>query len=301
HGLALADRGRYLLAGTGGGAVVIDAHRAEHGGRAVLGFLRGPVPVGQQGDAGAGAVVASRAGRYVFVARERAGGVAVFDLSRALAGRLRRSGLVGVIPVGAGPSAMALSPSGRRLYVTSVAAASTPGLTPPVVGAGVEQPGALQVIDTAVAEQRPRRAVLSTVAAGCEPVDVSVSGDGRTVWVATLSDHAVIGFASGRLVPRPDRARVALLRLGAAPTGVLPFARGRRLLVAYSRRSGAGGSPGVTVIDTASALAGRLAVLGSLPTGADPRRLALVPGRRRALVTDYGSSEIEAIDLRTVP
>jgi DNA-binding beta-propeller fold protein YncE len=301
HGLALADRGRYLLAGAGGGAVVIDVRRAERRARAVLGFLNGPVSIGQPGDPGAGAVVASRDGRYVFVARERAGGVAVFDLARALASGLRRSGLLGVVPVDLGPSAMALGPSGRRLYVTSVAAAPPPGATLPVTGAATGASGRLDVIDAAVAVRRPRRSILSSVSAGCEPVDVAASPDGRTVWVATLSDHAVIGFASGLLVRRPGSARIALVRVGSTPTGVLPFAGGRRLLVSYSGRSGADGAPGVAVIDTARALAGRRSLLGSVTAGADPRRLALVPGRRRALVTDYGSSDVEAIDLTTVP
>jgi DNA-binding beta-propeller fold protein YncE len=299
HGLALADRGRYLLAGAGGGAVVIDVRRAERGARAVRGFLSGPVSAGQQGDPGAAAVVASRDGRYVFVARERAGGIAVFDLARALAGGLRLSGLVGIVPVDLGPSAMALSPSGRRLYVTSVAAAPAPAAPPAPAGSRVAG-GTLQVIGTALAERDPGRAVLGSVSAGCEPVDVTTSAGGRAVWVATLSDHAVLGFAAQRLVRRPASARIALVRLASTPTGVLAFAGGRRLLVPYDGRAGATGAPGVAVISTARALAGRPAVLGSIPGGADPRRLALVPGRRRALVTDFDSSRVEAIDLASL-
>jgi DNA-binding beta-propeller fold protein YncE len=294
HGLALTPGGRYLLVSAASGAVVIDALRAERGlGRAVLGRLVSTVP-GVESDAGASAVVTSRDGRFAFVARERAGSVAVFNLAAALASRLRSSGYVGPIPVGLGPTAVAISPSGERLYVASLAA--------PLKSGGTASSGTLSVIDARLAERRPWRSLLQTVSAGCEPVGLVTSTKGRFVWVTTLADHAVLGFASGRLVRDPSHARVAVVRVGDTPIGLLPFAGGSRLLVADSGRStGGSGARGLTVIDTSRALAGRPAVLGSIATGLDPRQLALVPRRARALVTNYGSKQVEAVDLAAVP
>jgi DNA-binding beta-propeller fold protein YncE len=158
------------------------------------------------------------------------------------------------------------------------------------------------VIDAPLAERRPWRALLQTVSAGCEPVGLVTSTKGRFVWVTTLADHAVLGFASGRLVRDPSHARVAVVRVGDTPIGLLPFAGGSRLLVADSGRStGGAGARGLTVIDTTRALAGRPAVLGSIATGLDPRQLSLVPRRATALVTNYGSKQVEAVDLAAVP
>jgi DNA-binding beta-propeller fold protein YncE len=294
HGLALTPNGRYLLASAASGAVVIDAVRAERGlGGAVLGRLVSTVP-GVESNAGASAVVTARDGRYAFVARERAGSVAVFNLAAALATRLHSSGYVGPIPVGIGPVAVALSPSGRRLYAASLAVALRPAAT--------VSRGTLSVIDAPLAERRPWRSVLQTVSAGCEPVGLVTSSHGRFVWVTSLADHSVLGFASARLVNDPAHALMAVVRVGDTPIGLLPFAGGSRLLVADSGRSaGSLRAPGVTVIDTTRALAGRVAVLGSIATGLDPRQLALVPRRATALVTNYGSKQVEAVDLAAVP
>jgi DNA-binding beta-propeller fold protein YncE len=294
HGLALTPGGRYLLASAASGAVVIDARRAELGlAGAVLGRLVSPVPA-VESDAGASAVVTSWNGRYAFVARERAGSVAVFNLRAALASHLHSSGYVGPIPVGLGPVAVALSPSGTRLYVASLAAALKPGAP--------ASSGTLSVIDEPLAERRPWKSVLRTVSAGCEPVGLVTASKGRFVWVTTLADHAVLGFASAQLERDPVRALVAVVRVGDTPIGLLAFAGGRRLLVADSGRSrGRAGAPGLTVIDTTRALAGRPAVLGSIPTGLDPRQLALVPRRATALVTNYGSEQVEAVDLAAIP
>jgi DNA-binding beta-propeller fold protein YncE len=294
HGLALTPGGRYLLASAASGAVVIDARRAERGlAGAVLGRLVSTVPAAES-DAGASAVVTSRNGRYAFVARERAGSVAVFNLRAALASHLHSSGYVGPIPVGLGPVAVALSPSGTRLYVASLAAALKPG--------AAASSGTLSVIDEPLAERRPWRSVLQTVPAGCEPVGLVTASKGRFVWVTTLADHAVLGFASAQLERDTAHALVAVVRVGDSPIGLLAFAGGSRLLVADSGRSrGRAGAPGLTVIDTTRALAGRPAVLGSIPTGLDPRQLALVPRRATALVTNYGSEQLEAVDLAAIP
>lgn len=301
HGLALTAGGTYLLAAAGSGAVVIDVARAERGRHAVLGMLRSPVSARLHGPAGASAVLGSRDGRYVFVARARAGGVAVFDLSVALARRLRSSGLLGVVPVGLGPVSMALAPSGRRLYVTNVATAPGPDAKPVTTTAGTAGSGSLAVIDASLAERRPWRSVVRTLPAGCEPVAVTTSSNGKLVWVATLSDHSVLAFSASRIVRQPRRSLMAVVRVGQAPIGLLSYAGGRRLLVADSgRAAGAGPAPRLTVIDTARALAGTPAVLGAVTAGPDPRQFALVARRPIALLSDYGSAEIEALDLATI-
>ncbi len=289
-GLALTHDGRYLLVAAGSGAVVIDAHRAENGSRrAVLGRLTSTVQ-GNPGLAGSVAVAISPDDRYAYVARARASGIAVFDLAAALADRLRRSGYIGRVPLFYGPSDVAVDPGGRWLYATALASAD---------GAGH---GTLSLIDATRAQTDPNAALVHAVDAGCEPIRVTLSAGGRLVWVTALASHAVLGFSSSLLLHHPRRARVASVPVGSAPVGVQPVDGGRRLLVADS---GAGASsapgPGVTVVDVGAALAGRPAALGSVPAGVYPRDLTVPPGARTAYVTNYGSAQVEAVNLNDLP
>jgi DNA-binding beta-propeller fold protein YncE len=291
HGLALTADGRYLLASAGSGAVVISVDRAVRGrGQAVLGRLRS----GVGDDAGAIAVVASPDGRFAFVARARAGGIAVFDLQAALANGFSTSGGVGAIPTDLGPTGLAMSPDGRWLYVVSAAAKGSGGAAPST--------GTLSVIDASRAQTAPTSSVRSTASAGCEPVRVVTSRGGRYVWVAALGSHSVLGFSAAALQQGSPRALVAQVTVGESPYGIVAIAGGRQLLVADSG-SGAGGGPsgaggrrpGISVVDTAAALAGRPALVGSVLAGRYPRDLAVVPGHGAVLVTNYGSGELELV------
>lgn len=291
HGLALTANGRYLLVAAGSGAVVIDATRAERGAsNAVLGRLRSGVA---DADAGAIAVAASRDGRFAFVARARAGGVVVFDLQAALSGGFGTASPVGAIPTDLGPSALAIAPGGRWLYVTSVAARGPSG--------SASARGTLSVVDVAAAERAPARSVRTTISAGCEPVSVTTSPGGGIVWVSALGSHSVLGYSASQLLLQPANALVASVTVGRSPCGLASAAGGRRLLVADGGPvGGAHRGLGVSVIDTAAALGGRPALLGSLAAGVAPRGIAVVPRRRTVLVADYGSGELEAISVAGV-
>jgi DNA-binding beta-propeller fold protein YncE len=316
HGLALTPDGRYLLVSAGSGAVVIDVARAEGGGpgRVLLGRLVSPVPSPTQ-DAGAATVRVSPDGRYVFVARERASGVAVFDLRVALRARLRHAGYLGRIPVGLGPIGMAFAPGGRWLYVTAMTPLPPAGLgaqplqAMPGAGAlgsprgsvqlparGPSAGGLLSVVDVARAEVDPGSSVVRAVHAGCEPVSVLASPDGRTVWVAALGDHAVLGFDARALLRRTGNSLASAVRVAEAPARLLAFAGGRRLLVADPTPGG-----GVTVIDARAALRHRPAVIGQIRSGAGAGPIALAPGVRALLVADAGFPTLELIRAPGLP
>src|SRR5579871_4230256 len=159
-GLALVDRGRYLLAAGGTGATVVSVARAEAGAaHAVLGVVREPAAA-RSGGGGAIEVTASPDGRFAFVSLEGGAQIAVYNLAAELADQFRGAGYVGSVRVGLLPVGLAVSPDGRWLYVTSeIAGSALPSLRSGYRGTH----GTLSVISLARAEHGPAHAVVATV------------------------------------------------------------------------------------------------------------------------------------------
>jgi DNA-binding beta-propeller fold protein YncE len=287
-GETLTPDGRYLLAATGGGAAVVSVARAEQGRRdAVLGTMSDPMA----GD-GAIEVAVSPDGDYAFVTEEDSLRVAVFNLHRALTRGFGPGDFVGTIPVGIDPVGMAISPDGRWLYVTSEVMAQTPQ----------GNVGTLTVVSVARADTDPAASVVATVAAGCNPVRVVTSADGREVWVTARASDDLLCFSAAALRTDPGRALMAIVRVGEAPVGLMLVRNGSLVVVADSNRFGASGATSdLSVVSVAAALAGKSAVVGLITAGGFPREMALEPGGQRLLVTNFASGQLEAVSIPTIP
>jgi DNA-binding beta-propeller fold protein YncE len=311
-GETLAGGGRYLLAASGTGAVVISVARAERGGAgAVLGTLASP------SGAGAIEVAVSRDGRFAFVSLEASARVAVFDLRRALTRGFGPADYVGAIPLGLAPVGLAVSPDDRWLYATSELSptarfprvsrstarpAATDGRTRIAAVPGPDVPGTLTVVSVQRAETDPAGSVVATVEAGCQPVRVITSADGRTVWVTARASDALLGFSAALLRSDPAHALIARVWVGEAPVGLALVDHGGRIVVADSNRFLA---PGVTsnlaVVNVGAALAGKPALAGLLPAGQFPREMAPEPGGRTLLVTNFNSGQVELVNVAGLP
>jgi DNA-binding beta-propeller fold protein YncE len=287
-GETLTRDGRYLLAASGSGALVVSVARAEQGRPdAVLGTMSDPT-----GGAGAIEVAVSPDGDYAFVTQEDSSQVAVFNLHRAVTRGFGADDFVGTIPVGIAPVGMAVSPDGRWLYATSEVMAQKPN----------GDVGTLTVINLARAETDPAASVVATVAAGCNPVRVITSADGREVWVTARASDDLLCFSAAALQTDPRRALVAMVRVGEAPVGLMLVRNGSLVVVADSNRFGArGASSDLGVVNVAAALAGKAAVVGHIPAGQFPREMALEPDGQRLLVTNYASGQLEAVSIPTLP
>jgi len=299
RGSSLTADGRYLLvANARNGAAVLSVARLESGtGNPVLGTLtRGlTLPRRGRGPVGVGAIetASSLDGRFAFVSVEYGDLVAVYDLRAALADGFARSSYVGSVPLGQSVVGMAVSRDGRWLYVTSESRAGSRALS---------TPGTLSVISIPTAERSPAHSVVSTVDAGCQPVRVVLSPDGRTVWVTARASDALLAFSASRLLSSPARALLAAVRVGEAPVGLAIVDGGQDVVVADSNRFGApGAQSSLTVVDTARALAHKPAVVGALPAGAFPREVAVAPNGRLLLVGDFGSDQLEAVSVSSLP
>jgi DNA-binding beta-propeller fold protein YncE len=250
--------------------------------------------LGVLSDAGSGQfeVAVSRDDRYVFVTDEKTGELSVFDLATALQhGFSARGVAVGIVPLAPGAVGMAVSPDGARLYLTNYGPAG--------------QGGQLWVVDTARAEAGAgRAAVLAHAAAGCEPVRVAVSPDGRTVWVTAQESNALLGFSAAGLLSDPSRALQAVVRTGSEPTGLLLVDDGRLALVGNSNRGLVPGTGSyvpqtVSVISTTSALARQPALVGAVPAGLFPRDLSLDQAAGQVLLGNYDSGTVEEFAVPT--
>jgi DNA-binding beta-propeller fold protein YncE len=296
-GLTITPDGRYLLAATGSGAVVISVARAERGtAGAVLGTLSAP----SRGalDDSAIEVVVSPDGQFAFVTLEYADRAIVFNLGKALRTDFSGSDYVGSVPLGQAAVGIAISPDGRWLYATSEVRQSQPnsGVLP-----AVDQPGTLTVIDLRRAETDPASSVVATVDAGCQPVRVIASEDGSQVWVTARASDDLLCFSAARLVSDPAHALVAIARVGEAPVGLATVRGGSVIIVADSNRFGASGaSADLDVVNVAAALSGGRAVVGHIPSGLFPREMALLQDGT-LLVSDYSSDQVEAIDVASIP
>jgi DNA-binding beta-propeller fold protein YncE len=287
-GETMTRDGRYLLAASQSGAVVISVARAEQDRPdAVLGMLTDPVS-----GSGAIEVAVSPNGEYAFVTQEGSQQAAVFNLHRALTQGFANSDFVGAIPLGLSPVGLAVSPDGRWLYATSEVALRSQR----------SNQGTLTLINLSRAETHPASSVVATVAAGCNPVRVITSADGRQVWVTARESDDLLCFSAAALQNDPARALVATVRVGEAPVGLMLVKNGSLIVVADSNRFGApGANSSLSVVDVAAALAGKSAVLGVIPAGQFPREMALEPGGQRLLVSNYASGQLEAVSVPSIP
>jgi DNA-binding beta-propeller fold protein YncE len=237
-------------------------------------------------DRGVGPIEALFSGddRYVFVSDEYGPTVSVFDLATALSKGFAAPGVsVGKVAMDAAAVGLALSPDGRRLYVTSEVDRSS---NPPH--------GTLAVLDVEAAEQHPATSVRARVAAGCQPVRVVISADGSLAWVTARGSNALLAFDTAQLLTRPQGALRAVVAVGKQPVGLLLTGNDRYALVANSSRFTQPNSPQtVSVVDTAAALSGRSALVGSIPAGEFPRQFDYDPATRQVVLSNYGSDTVE--------
>ncbi len=279
---AITGNGQYLLVVENSGVIVIDTPDAEHGdaGGAVMGQITPPV------NDTSNEVLISRNG-LVFITLQKSGDVAVFNLQQAMAGGYGRAGFIGMVPLGAGsePQGMAQSPDGRWLYVT-----------------GESQNGRLYVVDMSKAATDPQHAVMSSAAAGCAAARVIVSADGADVWVTDRDSNALVAFSAAKLLSDPSHSLIARVSVGQKPLGLAFVNGGNEIMVADANTRAVQGADNLALISTQLALQGKSGALqGFIPTGRVPRELAVVPGGKTLLATNYDSGQLQAVDTGSLP
>ena len=282
-GLALSHDGRILVAANGQGAALISVQRLLAGAdNAVLGVLN-------DGE-GAGSIYAafSPDDRLLYISNERSSSLSLYDFAAMLAGKPTQ--MLGQIRTGGAPVGLAFSPDGRWLYSTSEVA---PGeRTCSAEGRGAAHPpGMLMVIDVERSASDLEHAVVTRIAAGCNPVRVAVSPRGDRVYVTARGSNAMLVFDAGKLISDHDHALSTTVPVGSSPVGIA--ANEAQVFVANSDRFGGGRHQTISVLDAL-----RLgAAAASIPAGGFPRELRITQDGKSLLVTNFESDSVELIDL----
>jgi DNA-binding beta-propeller fold protein YncE len=283
-GLALTPDGHYLLAADNSGADLFNVHQLAQPGTTLALWHTGSFTT--PSGSGAIQVALSPDGAYAFVTLEDSNDLAVFNLKAALRHGFGPADFIGTVPLGLAPVGMAVSPDGRYLYATSEEAK------------GSAAPGTLTTIDIATAERDPAHAVRSTVPAGCSPVRVVATR--HSVFVTARESDLVLRFDAGDLLTDPPAALQADVAVGEAPVGLALIDHDRGLVVADSNRFHAPGATSNLAVVTIGG-SGRLHLAGYVTAGDFPRDMASSPNGQWVVVSNYGSSQVEAVRVSNLP
>ena len=301
-GIALTHNGQYVLVTTFSTTVlVVDVAKAVAGNLdAVVGVLNGTAAAGHS----AIELTITRDDKYAFVSQEdgssqtgERGTIEVFELLKPTANGTISGRYVGYLVLGDLVVGTALSYDGRILYATSETAPNS------------TTQGTLSVIDVEKLKTNPSKALITNVDAGCGPVRVIVSRDDKTVWVTARESNSLLAFDASKLIADPNAALRAAVQVGTSPVGLRFVGSNESRIVTADSNRFAGLDPavfddaktGLSVVDVSAAVSGEEAVMGQVSTGSFPREMAVSPNGKTLLVSVYGSKEVQAVDVSTLP
>ena len=282
-GLAITHDKQTVYVSIGRGAVAIDVEKAVAGeADSIAGYLNGTDGTGSI------EVTVSLDDKYVFVSQEYGstllrGAVEVFKVQRADNGSVS-STYIGYAPLGQAVVGTALSLDGCKLYATSE------------VGINSTQ-GTLSILDVATLKTNPSEALLVSVSAGCNPVRVAVSPNGKHLWVTARESNMLLAFDAAKVESNSSDALLVSVQVGTSPVGLTFVNHGRHIITADSNRfSNPNTTTGLTVVDAEAALKGKQGY-PRIPTGLFPREFAVSPDGKTLLVSDYSSNAIQAVNV----
>jgi hypothetical protein len=164
----------------------------------------------------------------------------------------------------------------------------------------VPGPGTLSVVSLAGAETKPATAVKNVVDAGCSPA--RIIADQSTVWVTARDSNALLAFSAARLVTDPKHALLAKVGVGLSPIGLTFADGGKRIVVADTNLNTKPPVSGdLAVVNTASALAAKPALLGIVKVSGQPRQVSLADNGASLLMANMVTADVQTLQLSDLP
>jgi DNA-binding beta-propeller fold protein YncE len=247
--------------------------------------------------------------KILFVSNEADQSISVVDLERVRAQPKDKHAIIGKIPVGVAPIALTFSPDGRWLYTTSQGAppawgwakTETPEGLPVAQGTELETPGAVVVVDVAKAKIDPAHSVVARVPAGDSPVRMTISHDGRTVYVTARGSDKVMAFDAEKLVSDPTHSRLTTIAVGSEPVPLALIKEGKVLVVGNSNRFKRNGDADDTLSVLEVGNGANIRSIGTIPAGVFPREMCVSPDGRTLYVSNFRSDLLQVIDVEHFP
>jgi hypothetical protein len=120
--------------------------------------------------------------------------------------------------------------------------------------------------------------------------------------VTARDSNALIAFSAARLVSDPKHALLAKVAVGTSPIGATFIDGGKRIVLADTNlNSNPKVSGDVAVVDTASALAGKPALLGIVPANGQPRQFAVADHGASLFMANQVSRDLQTLQLSDLP
>jgi DNA-binding beta-propeller fold protein YncE len=132
---------------------------------------------------------------------------------------------------------------------------------------------------------------------------MAISPAGDRVYVTARNSNSLLAFDATKLLNDSAHALIGSVPVGQSPVGVAVVNDGKQVVVTNSNRfsSDRTARQTLTVIEASRVDSGQAAVMGTLPAGAFPREFGQAPDGRTLFVANYGSNEIESIDVGRLP
>lgn len=291
-GEALSHDGKFLIVAAGTDTHVFDVNRLQQGGSdPILGTLH-------HGRKSAAIYTALTAGdKLLFVSEEDAKRIDVYDFTK-----MRESDFQSVapsrhIPTASSPVGLAFSPDGRWLYATNeVGPAAGRGhavCEPEMRGERNHPQGLLLVVDTEKAAVDPEHALVGAYPAGCNPVRVVASPNGKQVFVTARGDNRLLRFQVADWESGAEQIASVGFAIGKSPVGVAVRPDGKQVWVALSNRFGDDSKGQLAGLEDASTDTPNK--LLSAPAPGFPREVGFLPDGQTIVATLFDGNQIEFV------
>jgi DNA-binding beta-propeller fold protein YncE len=239
--------------------------------------------------------------KLLFASDEQAGKITALDFFAMRKSGFSKPKVVASIAVDYAPTVLAASRDGRFLYVPvqgllrrhnpPIACRSEGGKDP----TPINPVGGILTVDVAKVRSDPDHAVVSRAYAGCSPVRLALSRDGRTMWVTNRLGDTVRAFDVAKLSADPQHSQIAIVNVGHQPIGVALLDGDRIVAVANACRWDCPEGPKtVSAFIAADALRGAGSPR-STEVGAFPRDLGASANGEALYVSNFGSKSISII------
>ena len=120
-----------------------------------------------------------------------------------------------------------------------------------------------------------------------------------SVYVTARESDELLEFSATDLASQPASALIGQVEVGEAPVGLALANHDGTGVVADSNRFGANGATSNLAVVRAAKTSLRL--VGYLPAGDFPRDMAVSPDGATIVLSDYGSGQVEEVDVGTLP